>query len=287
VSAGPALDGAARIAAAFDRARTEGRAALIVYLTACYPDRGTAVACIEAAVEAGADIVEVGLPFSDPIMDGPIIQAANQHVLDAGTSVADELAMVADLGALDVPVVVMTYVTVADTRGYERFARECAAAGVAGVILPDLPVPESGPWREAAERAGLATVFLASSVSSDERLDAIAEGSRGWVYAVGLLGVTGVSSVDDAPTRELVARIRARTELPVAVGIGVRDAASAARVAGYADGVIVGSAIVSTVGDGPASDAPARVRALVADLRAGIARGGAARAEHGPDGAGR
>lgn len=267
---GPGVPGAERIAAAFGRARAEGRAALIAYLTACYPDRATSVACVEAAVAAGADVIEVGLPFSDPILDGPIIQAANQHVLDAGTTVAEELAMVADLARLDVPVVVMTYVTVADTRGYARFAAECAAAGVAGVILPDLPVPEAGPWRDAARAAGLATVFLASSVSSDDRLDAIAAGSQGWVYAVGLLGVTGVSGVDDGPTRALVARLRQRTAGPVAVGIGVRDAASAARVATYADGVIVGSAIVRTVGDGPPQGAPERVHRLVAELRAGI-----------------
>ena len=265
--------GSDRIAAAFARAAAEDRAALIVYLTAGYPDVETSRACLRAAVEAGADVVEVGLPFSDPIMDGPVIQAANQTVLDAGIGLVEQLAVARDaLAGTGVPAVAMTYVTVADTRGYARFASDCAAAGLDGVILPDLPVTESDGWRTAAEEHGLATVFLASSVSSAERLDAIADASAGWIYAIGLLGVTGVHAVDDAPTRELVARLRERTGTPVAVGIGVRDRATAQEVATFADGVIVGSALLRAVSDGDPSGAPDRVRALVAELRAGMAR---------------
>jgi tryptophan synthase alpha chain len=266
--------GSARIAAAFERARSEGRAALIVYLTAGYPDPGTSSACIRAAVEAGADIVEVGLPFSDPIMDGPTIQAANQVVLDAGIGLEQQLAIAREgLAGSDVPAVAMTYVTVADTRGYARFAADCAAAGLDGVILPDLPVLEAGAWRDAASAHGLATVFLASSVSTPERLDAIAASSVGWIYAIGLLGVTGVDAVDDASTRALVGRLRERTTTPVAVGIGVRDRATAQSVAAFADGVIVGSALLRTVADGAPAQAPERVRALVSDLREGMVRG--------------
>ncbi len=265
-------DGAQRIARAFAEARSQDRAALITYLTACYPDVATSRACFRAAVDAGADILEIGIPFSDPMMDGPIIQQANQHVLDAGFGVDDQLALVADLD-VDVPKVVMTYVTIADTRGYDRFARECAAAGVSGVILPDLPVPESQDWCAAARGHGLATIFLASSVSSDERLAGIGETSTGWVYAAGLLGVTGVKSVAADETRALVGRVRAHTDLPVAVGIGVRDRASAAEVAAHADGVIVGSAIVDAVGRGDPAGAPERVARLVAELRAGVSRG--------------
>lgn len=262
-----------RIAAAFERAAAEDRAALIVYLTAGYPDPETSRACIRAAVEAGADIIEVGLPFSDPIMDGPTIQAANQVVLDAGIGLREQLSIASDaLSGSGVPAVAMTYVTVADTRGYPRFARDCADAGLDGVILPDLPVLDAVAWRDAAEQHGLATVFLASSVSSDERLDAIAAASEGWIYAIGLLGVTGVKGVDDAPTRELVARLRARTSTPVAVGIGVRDRDTAHDVAAFADGVIVGSALLRTVMDGPVGDAPQRVGALVAELRSGMVR---------------
>lgn len=266
------LDGDARIAAAFARAKAEDRAALIVYLTACYPDAALSRACFEAAVEAGADILEVGIPFSDPMMDGPVIQAANQHVLDAGTTVTDQLEMIATLGHLDVPTLAMTYVTIADTRGYARFADELADAGLAGVILPDLPISEADAWLSEAERRGLATVFLASSVSTDERLAAIGERSSGWVYATGLMGVTGVKSVSAALTEPLVSRVRAHTQLPVAVGIGVKDRTSAAEVAQYADGVIVGSAILSAAADGDLSGAPQRVGALVRELRAGVAR---------------
>jgi tryptophan synthase alpha chain len=267
----PHLAGAQAIQAAFDRARAEDRAALIVYLTAGYPDLATSPACYEAAVAAGADILEIGLPFSDPMMDGPIIQAANQTVLEAGTTIAQQLELVRQLGHLEVPKVVMTYVTIADTRGYGQFADELADAGIAGVILPDLPVAEADAWLSHAARRGLATVFLASSVSTDARLDAIAGASSGWVYAAGLLGVTGVNAVAGDVTQELVGRVRARTDLPVAVGIGVRDRTSAAEVARYADGVIVGSSVVRAAGEGDPAAAPERVRALVSELRAGVA----------------
>jgi tryptophan synthase alpha chain len=270
-NAGAATHGPDRIAAAFARAKAEERAALVIYLTAAYPDLATSRACFEAAVQAGADVLEVGIPFSDPMMDGPIIQAANQHVLDAGITVSDQLRMVADLGHLDVPKLAMTYVTIADTRGYASFAAELAAADVAGVILPDLPVAEADPWLEAAHEHGLATVFLASSVSTEERLAAIGRSSSGWVYAAGLLGVTGVKSVASEATRQLVARVRRHTDLPVAVGIGVRDRDSAAEVARYADGVIVGSAVVRAAGEGDPAGAPDRVAALVSELRAGVA----------------
>ena len=264
--------GPARIQAAFDRAAAEDRAALIVYLTACYPDADTSRACFEAAIEAGADILEIGIPFSDPMMDGPVIQAANQHVLDAGYRVSDQLELVASLDHLDVPKLVMTYVTIADTRGYAAFADELADAGLSGVILPDLPVAEADAWLAEATRRDLATVFLASSVSTEERLDAIAATSSGWVYATGLLGVTGVKSVATDVTRELVARVKARTDQPVAVGIGVKDRASAAEVAAYADGVIVGSSVVRAAGEGDPAGAADRVGALVRTLREGVAR---------------
>jgi tryptophan synthase alpha chain len=268
----PRTSGSARIADAFARARTEDRAALVVYLTACYPDPATSRACFEAAVEAGADVLELGLPFSDPMMDGPIIQAANQRVLDAGHDLTAQLELAASLRHLEVPKLAMTYVTIADTRGWERFAGECADAGLSGVILPDLPVAEAGPWLAAAQAHGLATVFLASSVSTDARLDTIAVTSSGFVYATGLLGVTGVAGVAQDETRTLVERVRARTDTPVAVGIGVRDRASAAEVAAYADGVIVGSSVVRAAGEGDPADAPTRVGALVRELREGVVR---------------
>ncbi len=268
------MSGAARVQDAFRNARDEGRAALVIYLPAGFPDEDTSRACMRAAVEAGADVIEVGFPFSDPMMDGPVIQAANQHVLDAGLTVDDHFAMCADLTAeIDVPALVMTYITIADTRGYAAFAADCAKAGLAGVILPDLPASEGAPWQQAARDHDLASVFLASSVSTDERLDAIAAASTGFLYAVGLLGVTGVKGVSQDESSVLVERLRARTETPIAVGIGVKTREDAARVATYADGVIVGSSVVRAVADGDAAGAPGRVGALVADLRAGCERG--------------
>lgn len=268
------MSGATRVQDAFRTARDEGRAALVIYLPAGYPDEDTSRACMQAAVDAGADVIEVGFPFSDPMMDGPIIQAANQHVLDAGLTVDDHFAMCADLTAqIDAPALVMTYITIADTRGYDAFAADCAKAGLSGVILPDLPASEGAPWQAAAAEHDLASVFLASSVSTDERLDAIAGASTGFLYAVGLLGVTGVKGVSQDESSVLVERVRARTDTPIAVGIGVKTREDAARVAQYADGVIVGSSVVQAVADGDVAGAPARVAALVAELRAGCERG--------------
>lgn len=264
------------IGRAFTRAREEDRAALVVYLPAGYPDMDTSRACLEAAAEAGADVLEVGFPFSDPIIDGPIIQAASQAALDQGYRVADDLEMCRALtDVVDTPALVMTYVTIPDTRGYERFAREAADAGLSGAILPDLPASEAEPWIAAARQHDLATVFLASSVSSDGRLADIAEASTGFVYAVGLLGVTGVKDVAHDASRFLVERIRRHTGTPVAVGLGVKTGAHAAEVAAYADGVIVGSAVVQAAGDGEPAGAPQRVRDLVAELRRGVASGAA------------
>lgn len=264
------VDGPARIAEAFGYARDQDRAALVIYMPANFPDPDTSLACFRAAVEAGADLVEVGFPFSDPMMDGPIIQQANQHVLDAGHGVADHLALTTRLSAeVTAPALCMTYVTIADARGYTRFAEECAAAGLAGVILPDLPAHEGDDWRAAAAHHDLATVFLASSVSTDARLDAIAEASTGFVYAAGLLGVTGVKDVAQDDTHALVDRVRARTDSPVAVGIGVKTRADARAVAAFADGVIVGSAVVGAIADGDPTGAPDRVASLVRELRAG------------------
>jgi tryptophan synthase alpha chain len=249
----------------------EGRAALVVYLPAGYPDMATSRACLEAAVEAGADLLEVGFPYSDPLMDGPAIQAANQVALDAGYTPADDLAMCAELtAAVDVPVLVMTYANIAwHFGGTDRmgdFAAACGEAGLAGAILPDLPADEGAPWCAAAAGAGLQTVFLCSPTSSDDRLRGAAAASTGFVYATSTLGVTGVRDSLSDRARPLVARLRPLTDLPVCVGIGVSTADHAREVAGFADGVIVGSAAVRAAGEG----GPAAVGALVRDLAAGV-----------------
>lgn len=264
--------GATQIHTAVRAANDDGRAALVIYLPAGFPDMPTSRACLEAAVEAGADVLEVGFPFSDPIMDGPTIQMASQTALDRGYGVDDDLAMCAELTAnVDAPVLTMTYYTIPDRRGVDRFAQQCVEAGLAGAILPDLPADEAAPWTKAAAAAGLGTVFLASSVSTDERLAAIGEVSTGFVYATGLLGVTGVKDVG-AETEQLVARIRPHTDAPVCVGVGIKTPQHARDVAAYADGVIVGSAVVNAANDGDPATAPQRVGELVAALREGCQR---------------
>jgi tryptophan synthase alpha chain len=261
-------------AAAIRAANEAGRAALVVYLPAGYPDMATSRACMEAAVEGGADLLEVGFPYSDPLMDGPTIQAANQVALDAGYTPRDDFAMCAELTCrVAVPALVMTYYNLAwhygGTDQLRTFASAAAEAGLSGAILPDLPVEEGGPWREAAQAANLATVFLTAPTSSDERLAAAAEASTAFVYATSTLGVTGERASLSAMAGPLVHRLRGVTDRPVCVGIGVSTAAHAQEVAGFADGVIVGSAAVRAAGSG----GPEAVRALVGELAEGCRRG--------------
>lgn len=262
------------VSGAIRKANADGRAALIVYLPAGFPDMDTSQACLEAAAEAGADLLEVGFPYSDPLMDGATIQQANQVALDAGYTPSDDLAMCARLtGAVDVPVLVMTYYNICwhyrVPDGLADFASAAAAAGLAGAIVPDLPVDESGPWLEAIRAVDLASVFLVASTSDDAHLADAATVSSGFVYATSTLGVTGTRESLSQRARPLVERLRAVTDQPVCVGIGVSTAAHAETVAGFSDGVIVGSAAVGAVADG----GPAAVRRLVADLADGCRRG--------------
>jgi len=266
--------GTTRVADAVRVANDDGRAALVVYLPAGCPDLDTSRACMEAAVEAGADLIEVGFPYSDPLMDGPTIQAANQIALDAGYTPDDDFRLCAELTAnVDVPVLVMTYYNLAwHFGGTERLAAFAAAArdaGLAGAILPDLPAEESRPWLAAAGPAELAAVFLAAPSSTDARLDAVADATTGFVYATSTMGVTGERASLSDRAAPLVARVRARTPKPVCVGIGVTTGAHAREVAGFADGVIVGSAAVTAARTG----GPAAVAELVRGLAAGCNRG--------------
>jgi len=261
------------VAGAIRAANRDGRAALVVYLPAGYPDMATSRRCLEAAAASGADLLEVGFPYSDPLMDGPIIQAANQVALDAGYTPRDDLVMCADLTAsAGVPALVMTYYNIAwhfgGTERLEEFAIACRDAGLAGAILPDLPAEEGRPWGAIARSAGLETVFLAAPTSPPPRLKAVAEASTGFVYATSVLGVTGVRHSLSAAAAPLVERLRGQTDRPICVGIGVSTAEHAAEVAAFADGVIVGSAAVRAAGDG----GPAAVAELVSDLAAGCRR---------------
>ncbi len=258
---------------AFATARSEGRSALIGYLPAGFPTADGSVALIRAMVDAGVDIVEVGLPYSDPLMDGPDIQAAVEQALAAGTTtdtVLDTVAQVSDAGAT---CVVMTYWNPVERYGVDRFAARLADAGGRGLITPDLTPEEAGPWLDASAARGLDRVFLVAPSSTDDRIDQVTAVTSGFLYAASTMGVTGTRTSVSSAAPTLVARCRPRTSLPIAVGLGVSTGDQAAEVAAYADGVIVGSAFVRRV---LAADdlgaAVTAVAALAAELSEGVRR---------------
>ena len=204
---------------------------------------------VRAVADAGADAIEIGIPFSDPVMDGPIIQSASEQALAGGATpggILDELASV-DAG---VPLAVMTYYNIAFRMGLERFARTLAASGVAAAILPDLPFEEVGPWAVRADAAGVETVLLAAPTAPDDRLPRVCARARGFVYAVGLLGVTGERDALAASSLVIARRLKAVTDKPVLVGVGISSAAQAVEVCAEADGVVIGSALMRRVLDG-------------------------------------
>ncbi|MFD8482470.1 tryptophan synthase subunit alpha [Kitasatospora sp. NPDC059673] len=264
-----------KLTTALAAARAEGRAALIGYLPAGFPTVDGGIAAINALIEGGCDVVEVGLPHSDPVLDGAVIQTADDIALRGGVKIKDVLRTVAEVAAAHpaVPVLVMTYWNPVDRYGVARFAADLAAAGGAGCILPDLPVEESVEWRKAAGEHGLDTVFVVAPSSKDARLAEVTAAGSGFVYAAAVMGVTGTRAAVGNLAEDLVARTRATTALPVCVGLGVSNADQAAEVAAFADGVIVGSAFVQRLLDaaGPA-DGLAAVRALAADLASGVRR---------------
>ncbi|MFJ2742260.1 tryptophan synthase subunit alpha [Streptomyces sp. NPDC087440] len=256
-------------------AKAADRAALIAYLPAGFPTVDGGIEAVKAVVAGGADIVEVGLPHSDPVLDGPVIQTADDIALRGGVKIADVMRTVREAhAATGVPVLVMTYWNPIDRYGVERFTAELAEAGGAGCILPDLPVQESALWREHAEKHGLATVFVVAPSSRDERLATITAAGSGFVYAASLMGVTGTRESVGHEAQELVRRTRATgSGLPVCVGLGVSNAVQAKEVAAFADGVIVGSAFVKRMLD--AEDEAAGLRAvkeLAGELAAGVRR---------------
>jgi tryptophan synthase alpha chain len=259
---------------AFEKARAEGRAALVGYLPAGFPDVPGSVDAMLAMVDSGCDVIEVGLPYSDPVMDGPTIQTAAQQALDRGVRTADVLRTVEAVAATGTPTVVMTYWNPVERYGVARFAADLANAGGAGLITPDL-TPDSGPgWIAAADEHDLDKVFLVAPSSTDARLAMTTAACRGFVYATAVMGVTGARATTSDLAGPLVARAKAVTDLPVGVGLGVGTGDQAAEVASYADGVIVGSAFVRTLLDHP-DDRAAGLRALSAvteELAAGVRR---------------
>lgn len=251
--------------AALRARRDAGRKLLVPYVTGGLGADWTEV--VRAVAGAGADAIEVGIPFSDPTMDGPTIQAASARALEEGATPASVLAGLEALGDLGVPLVVMTYYNVAFHAGPERFARALAGAGVRGAILPDLPLDELDEWAGPAAAAGVETILLAAPVTPDDRLAAICARSRGWVYAVGTMGVTGERDRLAGSAAVLGRRLKELTDKPVLIGVGVSTPDQAAEAAAAADGVIVGSALVRRVFEGAG---PGGAADFVASLRAGL-----------------
>lgn len=251
-----------RIAAAF--AANGKRAALMPYLMGGHPDIETSRACLEAAIDAGADLIELGIPFSDPLADGPVIHEAGTIALGAGVKPADVLALCKEISQR-VPVLLMVYANV--VLSYEDFVGRAAAAGAAGLIVPDLPHEESANVQEACEAAGLALIPLVAPTTRDELLSEIGRDATGFIYAVSLVGTTGERGELPPGLAELVERIRAATKVPVAVGFGISSGEQARAVGELADGVIVGSRVVRAAGEAGADG----VREVVSDLAAALA----------------
>jgi tryptophan synthase alpha chain len=254
----------------FANARAEGRAALVGYLPAGYPTVDGSVEMLSAMVDGGCDLLEVGVPYSDPVMDGPTIQAAADTALRGGVRLRDVFSVVERVAAAGGRAVVMTYFNPVLRYGVDAFARDLAAAGGLGVITPDLIPDEADEWIAASDTHGLDRIFLVAPSSTEERLASTAAATRGFLYAASTMGVTGARDAvgDAAPL--LVQRCRAHTTLPVGVGLGVRSRAQAAELAAFADGVIVGSAFVTAVEKGGAAGA----RALAAELAEGVRAAG-------------
>ncbi|WP_293784492.1 tryptophan synthase subunit alpha [uncultured Aeromicrobium sp.] len=264
---------ASPITALFDRTRAQNRAALVGYLPAGFPDKDLSIAAIETMVDAGVDLVEVGLPYSDPVMDGPTIQAAADRALAAGTRISDVMEIAGRAAATDAPTVVMTYWNPVERYGIDRFAADLAAAGGVGLITPDLIPDEAEEWVAASTAHRLDRIFLVAPSSSDERLAMTAEAASGFIYATAVMGVTGQREQTSSLAPELVARLRKVTDKPVGVGLGVSNGAQAHEVAIFADAVIVGSALVRCLLDAPDADAGlAALRRLVTELRTGVER---------------
>ena len=259
------------VSGVFEKAAADGRGALIGYLPAGFPSVDGAIAVAVAMAEAGVDMIEVGLPYTDPLIDGPVIQEAVQRALIGGVHPADVLRTVESLVSAGVPALVMTYWNPVQAYGVDAFARDLALAGGSGMITPDLNPEEAGPWLRAADRYGLDPVFVVAPSSTGERLAKVVSVCRGFVYAASVMGVTGARDVVSEAASGLVARVREHTTLPVGVGLGVRDGVQAARVAQFADGVIVGSAFVQCILGAPDLDAGvAAVAGLAADLARGV-----------------
>jgi tryptophan synthase alpha chain len=260
-----AATGVERIAGAFARAKAERRLAVLIYLTVGYPDRASTGSLLRAAIDGGADLLELGVPFSDPLADGATVQRASEVALANGITLADCLAearsIVAERG---VPVVLMGYTNPFERYGYDRFAADAAPLGVAGVIVPDLPAEESAAFGSELDAVDMARIDMYAPTTPDERLARLVPASRGFVYCVSLTGVTGARRALGADVAAFVARVRSHTALPIVLGFGISEPAHVSALRGLVDGVAVGSAAIDAVT--AASDKPAALRAFVRGL---------------------
>lgn len=261
-----------RIEASFARLAAAHRKALIPYVTAGHPGREITVPLMHAMVASGADAIELGVPFSDPMADGPVIQRANEAALARGIGLRDVLAMVREFRHTDdlTPVVLMGYANPVERMGVGLFLDEALSAGVDGLIVVDYPPEESEDFTAAARARGIDMVFLLAPTSGDERIEQVARLASGYVYYVSLKGITGAGNLDTAEVAQRVDRIKRSTTLPVGVGFGIRDAATAKAIATHADAVIIGSRMIQLLEDGEPAGAPARAAAFIAEVRAAL-----------------
>ena len=261
-----------RISATFEKLRAAKRSALIPFVTAGDPAPRQTVPVMHALVKAGADVIELGVPFSDPMADGPVIQRSSERALKHGVGLRDVLALVAEFRRTDAatPVVLMGYANPVEHMGLAAFVAQARAAGVDGVLIVDYPPEESGDWLEALAGSGIDPIFLLSPTSSDKRIDIVARVARGYISYVSLKGVTGASHIDTRDVEAMIARIRARTSVPVGVGFGIRDGETARRVARVADAVVIGSRIVQEIADAPPDSAAARAGEVLGEFRAAM-----------------
>ena len=261
-----------RIDATFARLRAAGRTALIPYITAGDPSPAVTPSVLHALVGAGADVLELGVPFSDPMADGPVVQRASERALAQGVGLSDVLAIVAAFRQRDstTPIVLMGYANPIEAMGEEAFAERAKSAGVDGVIVVDYPPEEAREFAALLVERGLAPIFLLSPTTPIARMSLVADMARGYVYYVSLKGVTGAGHLDTGDVAARLAEIRRHVSLPVGVGFGIRDAASAQAIAAHADAVVIGSRIIEEIERGPAEEAPARAAAWLATIRAAM-----------------
>lgn len=261
------------LADALAKAKADNRAALIGYLPVGFPDIDTSIDGLRALVDGGADVVEVGVPYSDPVLDGPTIQAAAEPAVRNGVGIDDALRAVRAVDDAGAAAVIMSYWNPIERYGVDRFAADLAAAGGSGAITPDLIPDEAGPWLAATDAHHLDRIFLVAPSSSDARINSTARASRGFLYATAVMGVTGAREQVGAAAATLVERARKQApDLPICVGLGVSNADQAAEVASFADGVIVGSALVRCLLDSPDEQGVRAARTLTGELAAGVRR---------------